>query len=212
MQRIRKDGWGGAGKLRAQKGTTKKRSINPQRHVTHARPMGKQLVVSEAQMLALVKKRVGSTSGTRITKADWASTRRAATNKRGWNMARSEAWAAKQITEGTLTVAAGTTTVSTAEQREEAALIGAGGAAAAMGRAIRSVRATARRLTEGGHVSAAMVTAMEKNLKRSTQKEVGAAMVILAAGGELTIEAKVQQVNGEAPWAHGWTGRPVLVG
>ena len=187
--------------MRAQQGTTKKRPIALQRHVTHTRPMGKQRVVSEAQMLVLVKKRVGSTSGTRITKADWASTRRAATNKTGWNMARFEAWAAKQITEGAFTVAAGTTTVSTAEQREEAALIGAGGAAAAMGRAIRSVRAAATRLTEDGHVSAAMVTAMEKNLKRSTQKEVGAAMVILAAGGELTIKAKVQQVNGEAPWA-----------
>ena len=91
MQRIRKDSWGAAGKLRAQQGTTKKRPIALQRHVTHTRPMGKQRVVSEAQMLVLVKKRVGSTSGTRITKADWASTRRAATNKTGWNMARFEA-------------------------------------------------------------------------------------------------------------------------
>ena len=100
-------------------------------------------------MLALVKKRIGNIGkGTRITKADWASTRRAVTNKTGWTTAMFETWAAKRITDGTFTVAAGTTTVSTAEQREEAAMIGEGGTTADMGRAIRSVRAAVRRLAE----------------------------------------------------------------
>ena len=153
-------------------------------------------------MLALVRRRMSSTHiGARITKAAWGSMRQALTNKTGWNMARFEAWAARHVAEGTFKVATDTTTVSTAWQREEAAMIGAGGATTAMGKAIRSVRAAVMRRAKNGHVSAAMLSAMGENLKRRTQKEVDAAMVILAAQQEVTIEAKVQPVHGGAPWA-----------
>ena len=50
-----------------------------------------------------------------------------------------------------------------------------------------------------------LVTAMGENLKKRTQKEVDAAMVILAARQEVTVEAKVTQkvqpVHGGPPWA-----------
>ena len=61
-------------------------------------------------------------------------------------------------------------------------------------------RAAVAQRAINGHVSSAMLTAMGENLKRRTQKEVDAAMVILAARQEVTVEAKVQPVHGGAPW------------
>ena len=179
--------------------------------------MAKHRVMTEAQMLALVKKRAGDCrKGVRITKDVWAGTRRAATNKTGWNMARFEAWAARQVAAGEFTVAATTTTVSTPLQREVAMLLGEGGPKAEMGRAIRSVREAVARCTTNGHVSAALMTTMGENLKRRTQREVEAALLILAAQKEVTVEAKVRGVGGSRrDWANetmqwavtqGWLG------
>ena len=154
-------------------------------------------------MLKLVQKHIGSTAhGVRITKPTWARMRRSLTNKTGWNTARFEAWAASHVTAGTFTVAAETTTISTDQQRHEATMIAAGGASTAVGTAMRSVRNTALKRAEGGRVSAALLSSMGDNLKRESQREIDAAAVILAARGEIVIEARVRTPgSAETTWA-----------
>ena len=188
------------GKLRA----LKEADLHLERRVTQRLiTMGKARSGTEEHMLKLVQKHIGSTAhGVRITKPTWARMRRSLTNKTGWNTARFEAWAASHVTAGTFTVAAETTTISTDQQRHEATMIAAGGASTAMGKAMRSVRNTALKRAEGGRVSAALLSSMGDNLKRESQREIDAAAVILAARGEIVIEARVRTPgSAETTWA-----------
>ena len=180
--------------------------------------MGKPRTVTEGHMLTLVQKHIGSTSrGVRITKPKWTRLRRLMTNKTGWNTARFEAWAASHVTAGTFAITADTATISTEQQRHEAAMIAAGGVTATMGKAIRSVRNTVLKRAEHGRVSAALLLSMGENLKRESQKEIDAAAVVLAARGEIVIEARVQTMRNEGTtWADaaiqwavaaGWMGQ-----
>ena len=156
-------------------------------------------------MLTLVKKRIGSTArGVRITKEAWARMRRSLTNKTGWNTVRFEAWAASHVAAGTFTVAAETTTISTDQQRQESTMLAACGSFTTMSKAMRNVRNAALKRAEGGRVSATLVLSMGENLNRESQREreIDAAAVILAAQGEIVIEARVRTLSGaDTTWA-----------
>lgn len=123
------------------------------------------------------------------------------TNKTGWNTKRYDAWMARLIDDGTITVAT-SHPLGTAEARRSANLKHEGGPVAARETMLTSVRDWIQGRISTGTVTAAHVRAMGQQLKRGSVQGVDAALVIVAAEGEITIENKVRGDGGATrDWA-----------
>ena len=128
--------------------------------------------------------------------------RRRVTNKSNWNTAKFDAWLVRQWEEGAIKMREGDPRISSPTAREATTAKSMVGPQMAASRMMTSVREWVRKRGKHERVTASMVKTMGMNLKRKCTAEVDAALVILAAKGEIIVENRKQGQGGAGrQWA-----------
>lgn len=152
---------------------------------------------TEADILRKLRKEASGRThkGQHISEDAIARVRRRVTNKSDWNTSRFDEWLVRMWTTGVVQLRKKDPRVRTEHERAEIVAKTKKGPEMESARATASIRRWVQRRGKGTLVTASMVKTMGMNLKRRSTKEVDAALVMLAAQGEITVENRKQGVG-----------------